>query len=420
MLRGKLKLIIASFLVFGIMASGGYLAARQFLAPPAPAGQGDLANGSAPEAPGTLNVLLLGTDARPGEKVGNTDTIIVAHFDQDRIALLSIPRDTRVNIPGHGPDKINAAFSIGGPEMTASIAGDLLGVPINKYALVRWDGFMKIVDLLGGVTVDIPRNMYYYDPVDGPQYKINLKKGLQHLDGRQALAFVRFREEALGDIDRTGQQQALLKALFEKVKQPATLLKLPRLLPEIHRNVETNMGLDEMLTLAKAGINLKNMNLVTQTLPGYFLTLKGISYWGVDPGQARQVAQALFDYGQTTKQVVLDTPSTQVSGSSKGTIPTNKSSLSKGTTTGTRVPSRPPVVKEMTVTTPTTGSGSNRPPANNIPPSKQPGSGTTNNSKEPPTSQPGGNSGANPSGIPDSTAGNTTGGAVKPGQVNNS
>lgn len=418
MLRAKLKLIMAAFLVFGVMAIGGYLAARQILTPPTPADQGQALNGSQPDTPGTLNVLLLGTDARPGEKVGNTDTIMVAHFDGDRVALLSIPRDTRVNIPGHGPDKINAAFSIGGPEMTSSIVSDLIGVPINKYALLRWDGFMNIIDLLGGVTVNIPRDMYYYDPVDGPQYKINLKKGLQHLDGRQALAFVRFREEALGDIDRTGQQQELLKALFEKVKQPVTLLKLPRLLPEIYRNVETNVGLDEMLTLAKAGINFKNTNLVAQTLPGYFLTLKGISYWGVDPGQARQVARALFDYGQITKQVVLDTPASQASDSSNGTTTANKGSSAKGSATSTRVPTRPPVVKEITVTTPATGSGSNRPPANNIPPDKQPGSDTTNNIKEPPTSQSGGNSGANQSGIPSS--GKASSGRVKPWQVDNS
>jgi len=148
----------------------------------------------------------------------------------------------------------------------------------------------------------------HYDPLEGPEYKIDLHKGMQHLNGRQALAFVRFRMEARGDIDRTEQQLEFMKALADKVKQPATLLKLPVLLPELYKNVDTNMSLGEVLAVAKAGYDLKNIAVVTQTLPGYFLTVNGLSYWGVDPEQARRVAADLFDYGLTTKQVVLDTP----------------------------------------------------------------------------------------------------------------
>ncbi|TYL14531.1 Transcriptional regulator LytR [Moorella thermoacetica] len=148
MLRGKLKLIIV-FLLACLAAGGGFLAARLFFFPPV-SGQETGSTDTGGSQPGTLNILLLGTDARPGEKVGNTDTIILAHFDGERLALLSIPRDTRVNIPGHGVDKINAAYSIGGPDLTTSIVADLTGVPISKYVLLRWDGFIKIIDLLGG------------------------------------------------------------------------------------------------------------------------------------------------------------------------------------------------------------------------------------------------------------------------------
>jgi len=258
----------------------------------------------------SFNVLLLGSDARPHEKIGNSDTIMVAQVNEERIALLSIPRDTRVEIPGKGKQKINSAVRYGGPELTAEIVSDLIGQPVSKYALVRWDGFIEIIDTLGGVTVDIPKDMYY-DPDDGPKYEIKLKKGKQQLNGRQALAFARFRHEALGDIDRSGQQLALMKSLAEQAKQPSTLLKLPRLIPELYKNVETNMDLKEILTLAKAGNNLKNVEIVTQTLPGYFLNLDGLSYWGVDPKQARQVARDLFTYGKTTTKVVLEPPAGQ-------------------------------------------------------------------------------------------------------------
>lgn len=260
------------------------------------------------KTPGRLNILLLGSDARPGEKIGNTDTIIVAQIDQDRLSLLSIPRDTRVEIPGHGINKINAACRYGGPELTAKVVSDLIGIPVEKYALIRWSGFIKIVDTLGGVDIYVPRNMHY-DPQEGLEYRIDLHKGYQHLDGRQALAFVRFRMEALGDIDRTKQQLQFLKALADKVKQPTTLVRLPVLLPELYKNVDTNMTLGEVLTAARAGYDLKEMAVVTQTLPGYFLTVNGVSYWGVDPEQAHQVALDLFEYGLTTDRVVLETPS---------------------------------------------------------------------------------------------------------------
>jgi LCP family protein required for cell wall assembly len=255
-----------------------------------------------------FNILLLGSDTRPGStNYGNTDTIIVAQIDGNRLSFLSIPRDTRVNIPGHGMDKINAACSFGGPDLTASVVSDLIGEPISKYALIHWSGFVDIVNTLGGVTLDVPRNMSY-DPGDGTQYRINLQKGMQHLNGQQALAFVRFRKVALGDIGRTSYQQQFLKAISEQVKQPSTFLKLPWLIPEVYKDVDTNLSLSELLQIAKSGNQLKQMAINSQTLPGYFLDLNGESFWGVDPIQARQVAQGFLDYGQTTDKVVLDTP----------------------------------------------------------------------------------------------------------------
>jgi len=302
-----IALIAASIVSVGV---GFFLAAKTFFQPPNPPNEeiGAKAENSGENKSLYFNILLLGTDARPGATGGNTDTIIVAHMEGNRLALLSIPRDTLVTIPGHGKDKINAAYSFGGPELTARIVSDLIGVPVFKYMLIRWTGFINIVDLLGGVTINIPRNMYYYDPTDGPEYKIELSQGVHHLNGHQALAFVRFRKEALGDIDRTRQQQELLKALVQQAMQPATLLKLPWLLPEIYNNVETNISLQELLAIAKTLIDLKNITVVSQTLPGYFLTINGISYWGVKPELARQVAHALFEYGETTKEIVLAAP----------------------------------------------------------------------------------------------------------------
>ncbi|MEW5898139.1 MAG: LCP family protein, partial [Bacillota bacterium] len=133
--------------------------------------------GEAREPLNSMTVLLLGVDARPGEKVARADTIIVAHVEPDanRLSLLSIPRDTRVNIPRHGMDKINAANVYGGPKLVSQVVSDLIGMPVQYYALTNWEGFKDIVDTLGGVTIEVEKRMNYYDPVDGPEYAIDLK-----------------------------------------------------------------------------------------------------------------------------------------------------------------------------------------------------------------------------------------------------
>jgi len=169
-----------------------------------------------------------------------------------------------------------------------------------------WEGFVDIIDTLGGVDVNVTKNFYSY-AFDGGK-KIYFEKGIQHLNGEEALAFVRYRKEAQGDIFRVGQQLELMKSLVEQCKQPSTLLKLPLIVPDLYKNVETNLKMKELVALAKAGMNFKDSSVITQTLPGYFLNIDGISYWGVDPEQARQVAYDLFFYGITTSQVVQATP----------------------------------------------------------------------------------------------------------------
>lgn len=297
----KRKTLIICFAIFVLVictAFGARQLLHNLLAPDTPEKEESIA---------PLNILLLGSDARPHEKLGNTDTIIVAHITGDSLRLLSIPRDTRVEIPGYGMHKINAASRFGGPELTAQVVSDLIGVPIDNYALIRWEGFINIVDALGGIDINVPDPMHD-DISERPEYQININEGLQHLNGQQALAFVRFRKEALGDIDRTGHQLDFMKALLEQARKPATILKLHVLVPQIYRNVNTNLGLRETLAIARAGNNLEQLDIVTQTLPGYFLNLNEISYWGVDIEQARQVARDLFEYGLTTKQIVLVTP----------------------------------------------------------------------------------------------------------------
>ena len=309
-LRKKWPVIVFIILSLCMLASG-YLYASYLLSPidPSLVDNSKSVNANDQAIKGRLNFLLLGIDARKGETVSRTDSIILASVDTQskQAALLSIPRDTRVQIPGHGLDRINAAIAYGGPESTIKIVEKLLGVPVDYYVMTNFNGFKDIVNTLGGVTIDVEKNMYYYDPTDN--FLINLKKGVQRMDGNKAIQYVRFRQDALGDISRTQRQQKFLEALAKEMLQPSTIVKLPKLLPQINKNVETNLGVMDMLSLARAGKDLDNMNIVTETLPGNFLDIDGVSYWGVDAQQAKLVVADLFK-GEKAASVVQDSPPT--------------------------------------------------------------------------------------------------------------
>lgn len=248
-----------------------------------------------------MNFLLLGVDAREGEKNTRADTIMLVSVDKEhnRIALLSMPRDTRVKIPGHGYEKINAANVYGGPELAMKTVSSLVGMEIDNYVVTNVRGFRDIVNTLGGVTLDVEKRMSYYDPYDEPDLRrIDLQPGVQKLDGNKALQYVRFRSDALGDVSRTERQQKFLKALAKEMMQPSTITKMPKLVPTINKYIETNLGLGEMVALARAVQNLNNVEIVTQTMPGKFLDMDGVSYWSVDPAQARMVAKSMIQEGK--------------------------------------------------------------------------------------------------------------------------
>lgn len=257
---------------------------------------------SKPGSPHLLTILLLGADRRPGDKsIGNTDTIIVAQLDLDkqRISLLSVPRDTQVEVSEFGTQKINAIARLeSGPKATITKLETLLGYKIDGYIDINFNEFKTIIDDLGGVTVNVDKNMHYEtgDKNDGV---INLQKGVQHLDGDQALQYIRYRRDQLGDIQRTMRQQELLKSLANQCCQIQVLPKLPLLIAEIYKCIDTDLSLGQTLELADALIQLKSTKIVSETLPGNFSIEEGISYWKVKPGVCRDAAYKLFSKGVT-------------------------------------------------------------------------------------------------------------------------
>lgn len=238
---------------------------------------------------GEMNLLLLGVDTRKGEAIARADSIIFVHANtaEQSVAIMSIPRDTRVEIPGRGMDKINATTVYGGPEMTREVVSELLGVPVPYHVVVDFNGFKEIVDIMGGVTIDVESRMYYRDPQESPPFVIDLQPGEQRLDGDKAMQYVRYRGDGLADITRTQRQQKFLMALADEMLSPKVILKLPKLVPELNKNIDTNLGLKDMVKWAGMAKNLNNLQMVSGTLPGTFWDSAGISYWYVDPEHAK-------------------------------------------------------------------------------------------------------------------------------------
>ncbi|MEO1377652.1 MAG: LCP family protein, partial [Cyanobacteria bacterium J06635_10] len=154
---------------------------------------------------------------------GLADVMLLIKFDPQnkKLTMLSIPRDTRTRVEGYGVRKINSSNVLGGPALTAKTASNLLkGVAIDRYVRINVLGVGKLIDALGGVTVNVPEDLKYQD--DSQHLYINLKAGKQHLDGDKALQLLRFRNDGRGDIGRIQRQQLVMRALMDQALNPAT------------------------------------------------------------------------------------------------------------------------------------------------------------------------------------------------------
>lgn len=194
----------------------------------------------------SYNVLMLGVDG--GGK--RTDTIMLLSVQGKEVHITSIPRDTRVKI-GKNHQKINAALPTGGVPMLVEAVREVTGAPIHYYAKVDFDGFVEIIDQLGGVDFDVPQDMQYSDPAQG--LEINLKQGYQHLNGEQAIQLCRFRKYPTADIGRTQVQQQFIKAVIDQKLNLGNLFKLPGVVKSVGEHVETNFQMRDLFSLIGIG-----------------------------------------------------------------------------------------------------------------------------------------------------------------------
>lgn len=193
-----------------------------------------------------LNVLIIGTDSR-GEDRGRSDSLMIAHYDQKKKQpkLVSIMRDSYVDIPGHGKDKINAAYSYGGIELVRKTLKENFDIPIEYYVTINFDHFKEAVDSLfpKGVTIDAEKDL----DLD----QVFIKAGKQKMDGNTLLQYSRFREDEEGDFGRIRRQQQVLSAISQQVTNVTSLSKLPKTTGKLLGYVDTNLSEGTILSVGK-------------------------------------------------------------------------------------------------------------------------------------------------------------------------
>ena len=236
------------------------------------------------------HILLLGVDRREGD-VGRSDTMMVAALDEskEKAALLSVPRDTRVQIEANDYEKINHAYAYGGHKMSQEAVEKLLGTQIDHYIIIDTKAFERIIDALDGVDINVEKRMYYEDPWDDDGgLVIDLYPGEQHMDGKRAIQYVRYRDGE-GDIGRIGRQQKFMKAVLAKVISPSVLPRLPKLVEEIKSAIQTDMSLTELLEFAGKFKSIHDNGLEAQMVPGQPAYIKDVSYWIPDITDLREL-----------------------------------------------------------------------------------------------------------------------------------
>ncbi|MDI3480465.1 MAG: polyisoprenyl-teichoic acid--peptidoglycan teichoic acid transferase [Tepidanaerobacteraceae bacterium] len=260
---------------------------------------------------GRMNILLMGVDAgtigaSEEHNRYRSDTMMVFSIDLDKknIKVLSIPRDTRVKIQGVGIEKINAAMAFGGPNLAVKTVKDLLDVPIHNYVVVNYKGFKEIIDALGGVEINIEKPMKYDD--NAGNLHIDLKPGLQVLDGDKAEQYVRYRHYPGGDLDRIKAQQKFIDAVAKTLLRPSTLLKLPKIINTIQENVQTDMQPLEIASLANLARQVSTDNIEMFMLPGEAKYISGISYFIPYKSQMEELVDNIFFDGGYSKVAVLN------------------------------------------------------------------------------------------------------------------
>ncbi|MGQ9454306.1 MAG: LCP family protein [Armatimonadota bacterium] len=271
-----------------------------------------------------VRILTIGEDdtaLRNKNARGLSDTLVVVALDtkNKKLRALSIPRDTRVEIPGHGICKINAAHAIGGPQLTKQVVQNLLGVPIDYYIKTNTRGLRGLVDLVGGVYVKIDKDMHYVDRRGGLYINLKASPEKQLLNGRQAEGFVRFRHDTFGDsgyrivngkkvpAGRIVRQQIFMQALANRILSLPTKRQRAQVLQTAYERgyIVSDLNLRDWDQLADLIKDFKPEEMKMAILPGEPGNVGGVSYWLPDFVKAKQVVSETLLFQEPNPTVAI-------------------------------------------------------------------------------------------------------------------
>lgn len=304
--KNLIRILVISFLaIFAILlGSGGYM---YFQAQQATSQSYDdlgrekseLREKKASISTDPISFLLLGIeDYSTGGSNGRSDTIMVLTFnpEDETLKMVSIPRDSLVTIVGKGiEDKINHAYAYGGTEMTINTVENFLNIPIDYYATVNFEGFKNVIDIVGGVTIDVPFD--FTEDSDDHTGKLYYYEGEMELNGKEALGYARMRkQDPTGDIGRGERQKQVVKAVISELTSASTVFKIDDLADEYGNNVVSNMKMKELINLYKEYKNFSTSNIEQLNLEGHSSRINNISYYLIDEESLSEVSTDLRNH----------------------------------------------------------------------------------------------------------------------------
>lgn len=245
-----------------------------------------------------LAILLFGVDRSPDEKYGRSDSIMLALVQPKtkEVMLMSIPRDTYIDIPGHGYNKLNRSFQIGGPELTKQTVSNWLDLEINETASIDYTNFEKMIDLIGGIEINVDRRMAHHEFI--------IEEGIQTLSGKEALYFVRFRKSLDGNHDsdykRTERQRQLLTKLTNELLQTRSFKESFTLLRSLFKTIDTTLSLQQIITYGHHYSDFSTENMKTLSITGEGDRRNGLWYEIVSEKELEDKKRLINDFLTST------------------------------------------------------------------------------------------------------------------------
>jgi len=239
-----------------------------------------------------INILAVGYDSDINGAT-RADTIILISLDVEtnEAGLIFLPRDTYIDLESKNFTKLNSSHVYGGIKLTRDTVEELLSINIDYYLETDFNGFEKIIDRLGGVNIDVEKDLNYVDKAGG--LYINIPKGQQNLSGEEALKYVRYRD-IRGDIGRIERQQKFIDAVLKKVISPAVITKLPGIISDINTTVNTNIPLQDISPFLSTAKEIDLSQVESRMLPGNPEYINGISYWVPDKIDSKIIVENLI------------------------------------------------------------------------------------------------------------------------------